>query len=128
MSGYTLGLLPAFWSRYKWVFMYKILRLGSEDQDLKPTYLCVIIIPPGAFLLLYKRKIVTIALFSHRVVQAVEKIIHEYTLENIVQPGGMFLVGLPGISPTRVWLSDRLSVRSRWEGGWSLALISNTSE
>lgn len=45
--------------------MYKILRLGSEDEDLKPTYLCVIVIPPSAFFLLCKRKLVTIALFSH---------------------------------------------------------------
>lgn len=63
-------------------FSHRIPRLGSENQDLRLTYSYVIIIPLSAFLLLCKRKLITVVLFFDRIVQGVEEIItHEYALE-----------------------------------------------
>lgn len=92
---------------------------------LRPTYSCAIFIPDRTSFLLCKRKLIIITPFPHRIVQRIEEIIHEYALENIIQLGGSSYWASQG--SLQHWVST-CSVRSRWEGGWSLTLISNTSE
>lgn len=87
---------------YKWGFLYP---QNSKTRVRRSRFEPHVVIghhyASQGLLLLRKRKLITVTLFSHVVVQGVEEIIHEYGLGNIMPLGGTFFLGLPGISPAQ---------------------------
>lgn len=74
---------------YKWGFLYP---QNSKTRVRRSRFEPHVVIghhyASQGLLLLRKRKLITVTLFSHVVVQGVEEIIHEYGLGNIMPLGG----------------------------------------